>query len=107
MAGLSDDAARILAELRHPVRLPVLLALESHPRSASELAADLDEPFDRVDYALRTLATAGLIELVGEAPSSNAGNLVRRIYASKYRGWAKLVKVLEAIAASTEPDQGG
>ena len=43
MSGISDPAVHILAELRHPVRLPILLALEERPRSPSELAEDLGE----------------------------------------------------------------
>jgi DNA-binding transcriptional ArsR family regulator len=100
--GVSDPAARILAELRHPVRLPILLALEERPRSASEMAEDLDEAFDRVNHAMRALAAAGLIELVRQEPAGSAPNLLRRIYGSRYRGWRTLVETLEAIVATGE-----
>jgi DNA-binding transcriptional ArsR family regulator len=98
--GVSDRVARMLAELRHPVRLPILLALEERPRSASEMAADLDEAFDRVNHAMRALAAAGMIELVRQEPAESAPNLLRRVYASRYRGWHALVETLEAIVAT-------
>lgn len=98
--AVSDHAARMLAELRHPVRLPILLALEERPRSASELADELDEPFDRVNHAMRALAAAGMIELVRQEPALASPNLLRRVYASRYRGWPTLVQTLEAIVAT-------
>jgi DNA-binding transcriptional ArsR family regulator len=98
--AMSDQAARTLAELRHPVRLPILLALEERPRSASELADELGEPFDRVNHAMRALAAAGLIELVRQEPAEASPNLLRRVFASKYRGWPTLVETLEAIVAT-------
>jgi DNA-binding transcriptional ArsR family regulator len=108
--GISDEAARMLAELRHPVRLPILLALEETPRSASELAVELGEAFDRVNHAMRALAAADLIELVRQEPAEAAPNLLRRVYASRYRGWSMLVETLEAIVAtggSGEPSEAG
>jgi DNA-binding transcriptional ArsR family regulator len=104
--GLSDQAAALLAELRHPVRLPILLALEERPRSPTEMAEDLDEPFDRVNHAMRSMASAGLIALVREEPALAAPNLMRRIYAVRYQGWNRLVAALEAIADSPVDDAG-
>jgi DNA-binding transcriptional ArsR family regulator len=100
--GISEPAARILAALRHPVRMPILLALEERPRSASEMAEDLDEAFDRVNHAMRALATAGLIELVRQEPALSSPNLLRRVYGSRYRGWRTLVETLETIVATGE-----
>lgn len=100
--GISDQAAKMLAELRHPVRLPILLALEESPRSASELAVELGEAFDRVNHAMRALAGAGMIELVRQEPAEAAPNLLRRVYATRYRGWPALVETLEAIVATGE-----
>jgi DNA-binding transcriptional ArsR family regulator len=102
--GISEQAARILAELRHPVRMPILLALEERPRSASEMADDLDEPFDRVNHAIRALAAAGLIELVRQEPAGSAPNLLRRVYGVRYQGWHTLVDTLEAIVATGRKD---
>jgi DNA-binding transcriptional ArsR family regulator len=98
--AVPDQAARMLAELRHPVRLPILLALEERPRSASELADDLGEAFDRVNHAMRALSAAGMIELVRQEPAEAAPNLLRRVYGSRYRGWHTLVETLEAIVAT-------
>ncbi|HMJ36090.1 MAG TPA: winged helix-turn-helix domain-containing protein [Baekduia sp.] len=100
MEPLSDLAGHLLAELGHPVRLPILLALEERPRSATELARDLDQPFDRVNHALRALAAAGVVELIRHEPVADRTNLVRRVYASRYRGWNTLVAALEDIASS-------
>jgi DNA-binding transcriptional ArsR family regulator len=100
--GLSDQAVHILAELRHPVRLPILLALEERPRSPSEMAEDLGETFDRVNHAMRALAAAGLIEPVRQEPAGSTPNLLRRVYGSCYRGWPELVATLEAIVATGE-----
>jgi DNA-binding transcriptional ArsR family regulator len=100
--ALSTSAARILAELRHPVRLPILLALEARPRSASELSDELGVPFDRVNHAMRRLAAAGLIELVRQEPAEAAPNLLRRVYGPRYRGWGDLIETLEAIVATRD-----
>jgi hypothetical protein len=87
VSGISDQAVHILAELRHPVRLPILLALEERPRSPSEMAA------------------AGLIEPVRQERAGSTPNLLRRVYGSRYRGWPELVATLEAIVASgKQPD---
>jgi DNA-binding transcriptional ArsR family regulator len=102
VSGLSDQATHILAELRHPVRLPILLALEERPRSPSEMAEDLGEPFDRVNHAMRALAAAGLIEPVRQERAESTPNLLRRVYGSRYRGWPALVAALEAIVATGE-----
>jgi DNA-binding transcriptional ArsR family regulator len=104
--GLSEQAAALLAELRHPVRLPILLALEERPRSPTEMAEDLGEPFDRVNHAMRAMAAAGLIALVREEPAVAAPNLMRRIYAVRYHGWDRLVAALEAIADAPVDDSG-
>jgi DNA-binding transcriptional ArsR family regulator len=104
--GLSDEAAALLAELRHPVRLPILLALEERPRSPTEMAEDLGEPFDRVNHAMRAMAAARLIALVREEPAVAAPNLMRRIYAVRYQGWQRLVEALEAIADAPVDDAG-
>jgi DNA-binding transcriptional ArsR family regulator len=100
VSGISDQAVHILAELRHPVRLPILLALEERPRSPSEMAEDLGEAFDRVNHAMRALASAGLIEPVRQEPAGSTPNLLRRVYGSRYQGWHTLVAALEAIVAT-------
>jgi DNA-binding transcriptional ArsR family regulator len=97
-----DTVTLLLGELAHPVRLPVLLALEERPRSPSELAEDLDEPFHRVNHAIKALTRAGLVDMVRQERSVNAPNIYRRVYASHYSGWRQLTDVLERIAATAD-----
>jgi DNA-binding transcriptional ArsR family regulator len=96
----------LVAELAHPVRLPVLLALEQRPCSPSELAEALGEPFHRVNHAVKALAAAGLLETVRQERSTN-GNIYRRVYATRHRGWARLAGVLAEIAATAGDSADG
>jgi hypothetical protein len=93
-----DAVALLVGELTHPVRLPVLLALEERPRSPSELADDLGQPFHRINHAVKALATAGLLVLIRQERSTNAPNIYRRVYGTRHRGWQQLVDLLEEIA---------
>jgi hypothetical protein len=97
---VSPTATQLVAELAHPVRLPVLLALEDHPCSPSELAEELGEPFHRVNHAVKALATAGLLIMVRQERSTNAPNIYRRVYETRHRGWGRLAGVLEEVAAT-------
>lgn len=101
---MSPPIARLVAELAHPVRLPVLLALEEHPRSPSELAEALDQPFHRVNHAVRALSAAGLLVTVRRERSTSAPNVYRRVYATRHNGWARLVGVLGEVAATDAGD---
>jgi predicted transcriptional regulator len=104
MEPLPDETVLLLlGELAHPVRLPLLLALEERPRSPSELATDLDQPFHRVNHAVKALVAAGLVERVRQERSVNASNTYRSVYASRYRGWQGLVEALDHIAATANP----
>ncbi|MDX6730689.1 MAG: Bacterial regulatory protein arsR family [Baekduia sp.] len=69
----------LLAEIRHPVRLPILLALADQHLSPSQLADRLGVPLDTVVYAVRALHRAGLIELVRVEPAGVVENTVRRV----------------------------
>jgi DNA-binding transcriptional ArsR family regulator len=102
MEPVPDVVMLLLGELAHPVRLPVLLALEQRPRSPSELAEDLGEPFHRVNHAVKALARAGLLEMVRQERSVNAPNIYRRVYRSRYSGWPELADALGRIAATIE-----
>lgn len=96
----------LLAEIRHPVRLPILLALADEHLSPSQLAERLDVPLDTVVYAVRALHRAGLIELVRVEPAGVGENTVRRVYRSLRADWHRVVEVLndfvppEAAASS-------
>jgi DNA-binding transcriptional ArsR family regulator len=102
MATVPPSVTLLLGELAHPVRLPVLLALEERPRSPSELAEDLGEPFHRVNHAVKSLARAGLVDMVRQERSVNAPNIYRRVYASRYSGWQQLADALQRIAATAD-----
>jgi DNA-binding transcriptional ArsR family regulator len=85
----------LLAEIRHPVRLPILLALADEQLSPSQLAERLDVPLDTVVYAVRALHRAGLIELVRVEPAGVGENTVRRVYRSLRDDWHRVVEVLK------------
>jgi DNA-binding transcriptional ArsR family regulator len=65
-----------LAALAHPSRVRILEALRE-PGSASEAARRLGEPRQRVNYHLKELERAGLVERVGER---RVRNLVEVLY---------------------------
>jgi DNA-binding transcriptional ArsR family regulator len=102
MEPVPDSVTLLLGELAHPVRLPVLLALEERPQSPSEVAEALGEPFHRVNHAVKALARAGLLDMVRQERSDNAPNIYRRVYASHYSGWQQLADALGRIAATGE-----
>jgi DNA-binding transcriptional ArsR family regulator len=65
-----------LAALAHPARVRILEMLRE-PASASEAARRLGEPRQRVNYHLKELERAGLVERVGER---RVRNLVEVLY---------------------------
>jgi DNA-binding transcriptional ArsR family regulator len=99
VSAVPERIPALLAHLRHPIRLPILLALENRELSATELSRELDEPFDAVNYALRHLSKAGLVELVRVEPASESANTLRRIYRTRRTGWSRVVKVLDEFSA--------
>lgn len=98
MPALPSRISALLGQLRHPLRLPILLALEDRELSASELSRELGQPFDAVNYALRHLGDAGLVELVRIEPASASANTLRRIYRTRRRDWRRLVAVLDEFS---------
>jgi DNA-binding transcriptional ArsR family regulator len=93
----------LLAEIRHPVRLPILLALADQHLSPSQLADLLGVPLDTVVYAVRALHRAGLIELVRVEPAGVGENTVRRVYRSLRPDWARVVEVLDDFVPAEKP----
>jgi DNA-binding transcriptional ArsR family regulator len=93
----------LLAEIRHPVRLPILLALADEHLSPSQLADRLGVPLDTVVYAVRALHRAGLIELVRVEPAGVGENTVRRVYRSLRPDWARVVEVLHDFVPPETP----
>ncbi|HEU4976437.1 MAG TPA: winged helix-turn-helix domain-containing protein [Baekduia sp.] len=104
MPPVPERISVLLGHLRHPIRLPILLALEHRELSATELARELGEPFDAVNYALRHLSAAGLVELVRVEPASETANTLRRIYRTRRTGWARVVEVLDEFSADLSDD---
>jgi DNA-binding transcriptional ArsR family regulator len=92
----------LLAEIRHPVRLPILVALAQDHLSPSQLADRLDVPLDTVVYAVRALHRAGLIELVRVEPAGVGENTVRRVYRALRDDWHRVVEILSDFLPPTE-----
>lgn len=101
----ADRLGSLLAEIRHPIRLPILLALADEHLSPSQLADRLDVPLDTVVYAVRALHRAGLIELVRVEPAGVGENTVRRVYRSLREDWHRVVEVLKDFVPQ-EPKAG-
>jgi predicted transcriptional regulator len=101
MPNVPSESAHLLSAVCNPVRLPILLALEERPRSSADLARDLGLPYDSVNYAVKAMAKAGLVEVVSEGVTRT--NLMHRVYAVNYSGWSALVTALGAIVATRRP----
>ena len=99
----AEQVGSLLAEIRHPVRLPILVALADEHLSPSQLADRLKVPLDTVVYAVRALHRAGLIELVRVEPAGVGENTVRRVYRSLRRDWHRVVDVLVDFIPPTDP----
>jgi DNA-binding transcriptional ArsR family regulator len=99
---MSARSAHLLTVLKDPLRLRILLALEQHPRSAAQLSRDLELPYDKVNWAMKSLADGGLADLRSTEPGPT-GQTIQKVYGSRHSGWAGLIPVLDAIAA-TAPD---
>jgi hypothetical protein len=117
---ISGAGASILAAVREPLRLAVLLAIERRPSSASEITQDLADRYDtkvlgkepkygRVKWAFDQLERDGLIvELARhqrDAPSpARRGDDLMRVFETRHTGWKALARALDTIAANVRPD---
>jgi DNA-binding transcriptional ArsR family regulator len=99
---VSAHAMKLLRQLQHPVRLPLLLELASHDAGATELADSLSAKFDVVHHALGQLRKAGLVEIIREEPVEGS-NLSRRVYRGTRTDWPEFLAYLEAFAARDFP----
>jgi predicted ArsR family transcriptional regulator len=77
------DSIDLLDELSHRVRGPLLRRLRE-PRSAAELAGDLDVPVTRLYHHLNALEAAGLIQVVA---TRRVGAALERRYRAVARGF--------------------
>ncbi|HWA82612.1 MAG TPA: helix-turn-helix domain-containing protein [Fimbriimonadaceae bacterium] len=89
-----ESAALIL----HPLRLRILEAL-AEPASASTLSGPLGVPRQHLNYHLRELEKAGLVEFVEER---RKGNCVERRYRSTARSYVISPAALGSVNASPE-----
>ena len=78
----------LLGHLKHPLRLPILVALQDEEMSSRALAEKLDASYYSVNFAVARLMEAGYVELVRVdlPPADRPGNTTRRIYRSKPDG---------------------
>ncbi len=97
MSYISPHLIGLLRAIKHPIRLPILLALVQDEAGATELARRFDVSFDTVNHALAELRKAGFIELVRVEPIIGS-SLERRIYRSVRSDWPQLVEELEDFA---------
>src|ERR1044071_524259 len=100
--SIPDDAAHLLATLREPRRLRILIALECRPRSSIDLKDDLGLSYTEISYAVKEMTKAGLLELRADVPTSRRGrgaDLVK-VYGTTHKGWTRMVRTLNAIAGT-------
>lgn len=98
VATLSDPASAEL--LMHPLRRRILEAAAAGPVSSSEVARDIGQARQKVNYHLRALADAGLLEPAGERPRRG---LTEKLYQASARSYALAPNVLGGLAP-TEAD---
>ena len=99
--GTAPDLALVtsgaaVAAIGHPTRRRVLQLLADAPDSASGLAERLDDTRQRVNYHVRALEEAGLVELAEERPRRG---LTEKIYRPVGRGFAIDPAVLGSLDA--------
>jgi DNA-binding GntR family transcriptional regulator len=96
--AVPDSVPALLTHLKHPVRLPLLMALEGRELSAAQLQKELGSGEDQVNYALRRLKAAGLVVVVRSERTSPTTNTLRQIYATQRHDWTQLVDTLATYA---------
>jgi DNA-binding transcriptional ArsR family regulator len=77
------DDPETLSILGHPLRVRILDALRE-PGSAATLAREIGQPRQKINYHLKELEQAGLVELVGER---RTGNFVESMYRAVARSF--------------------
>ncbi len=95
------EDSREAATLLEPTRLRLMESL-AEPRSGAQLARELELPRQRVNYHLRELEKAGLVELVEER---RKGNCQERLVRAKARSYLIGPGALGPIA--TDPSKLG
>jgi DNA-binding transcriptional ArsR family regulator len=103
LPGVPDDVARMLAVVREPRRLAILLSLEDQPRTAMEVSRALDLPYSTVDWAMKKLSAEGLIVRVALADDDgppSRGRELGKLYRTRHTGWTTIVGAFVAIAGT-------
>ena len=101
LEGVEDP--RRARTLLHPLRLK-LLGLLREPASATEAAARLGLPRQRVNYHVRALARAGFLRKAGR---QRKRNMVEQRYVASARAYVLAPEVLGPLAARTVPSEDG
>lgn len=81
--------------LMHPLRRGILERAASAPVSATEVARDLGEARQKVNYHLRQLVDAGLLDAAGERPRRG---LTEKLYRASAHAYVVSPEVLGALA---------
>lgn len=89
------DRRQAAVLLAHPLR-PRIVALAAEPASASELAARLGLPRQRVNYHVRQLAKARFLRRAGQVRKRN---LIEQRYVATARAYVLAPEVLGPLAA--------
>jgi DNA-binding MarR family transcriptional regulator len=92
----TEQLARELEGLAHPVRLRVVLAIGDEQSSPTALAARLSVPLGTLSYHVRCLAAIGLLKLVAQRPRRGA---LEHIYELTTRGRALRAVALDLMRA--------
>ena len=92
------DQPRRAQVLLHPTRLAILEALEA-PGSASSIAQHLKASRQRLNYHLRELEAAGLVQLAEER---RRGSVCERIYRRRGDSYAISATALGTLGTSTD-----
>lgn len=93
------DATDRAAAMLDPVRLRILEQVRDEADSAAGIARTLGLPRQRINYHVRQLERAGLLEAAGER---KRGNFVERLVRAKARAWVIAPQVLGGVAASAD-----
>ena len=101
LAIIASDPA--VAAIGNPTRRALLQALAAHPDSASGLAQRVNTPRQRVNYHLKALEKAKLVELALERPRRG---LIERVFRTTAKAYAIDPSVLGHLDAGAQTSQG-
>jgi DNA-binding transcriptional ArsR family regulator len=91
------DGARASALVQHPLR-PRILSLAREPASATQIAAVLGEPRQKINYHVRQLYRAGLLRPAGRRKRRN---MVEQRFVATARTYVLAPQLIGPLAAET------